>query len=455
MTAHLQGGRSPAEQSRLVTWTTGGDRGARPAGGRPAPGPGAPWPGRIPPPAPAVVHPDPVRAELADTRGEPVRVSARGLLTSSPDRLSVEGGPWEPLSGWAGPWPADERWWSRSRRRAARLQASPPARPTSSWPNAAGGGSRRPTAETTGPTMPYAELHAHSNFSFLDGASHPEELAAEAVRLGLSAVALTDHNGLYGAVRFAVAARAFGLATVFGAELTLSDIDGPHLRTGMPDPDGTHLVVLARDPEGYARLSRAIAEAHLEGGEKGRPVLTLDALADRHGGHWQILTGCRKGPLASALTDEGPAAAGRALDHLIDRFGARAPGRRAVGPRHADRRPPQRRPGRAGRRAGGVAGRHQQRPLRHPGPVPPGHHAVGRAGPADARGPGGLAARPRPPPACGARPSSSDGSPGGPEPSSGPASWPPSAPSTCAWWPPGSPTSPCPRATPSRPGWPS
>jgi error-prone DNA polymerase len=169
--------------------------------------------------------------------------------------------------------------------------------------------------------MAYAELHAHSNFSFLDGASHPEELAAEAVRLGLSAMALTDHNGLYGAVRFAVAARAFGLPTVFGAELTLSGVDGPHLRTGMPDPDGTHLVVLARDPEGYARLSRAIAEAHLDGGEKGRPVLTLDALADRHGGHWQILTGCRKGPLAAALTEEGPAAATRALDRLVDRFG--------------------------------------------------------------------------------------------------------------------------------------
>ena len=122
VTAHLQGGRSPAEQSRLVTWNTGGRPGGATGGTRPAPPPVAPWPGRIPPPAPAVVHPDPVRADLADTRGEPVRVSARGLLTSSPDRLSVEGGPWEPLSGWAGPWPADERWWSRSRRRAARLQ---------------------------------------------------------------------------------------------------------------------------------------------------------------------------------------------------------------------------------------------------------------------------------------------------------------------------------------------
>jgi len=123
VTAHLQGGRSPAERSRLVTWTDDG-RSARPASGPGRGGPEpAPWPGRIPPPAPAVVHPDPVRAELADTRGEPVRVSSRGLLTLAPDRLSVEGGPWEPVSDWAGPWPADERWWSRSRRRAARLQA--------------------------------------------------------------------------------------------------------------------------------------------------------------------------------------------------------------------------------------------------------------------------------------------------------------------------------------------
>ena len=67
----------------------------------------------------------------------------------------------------------------------------------------------------------YAELHCHSNFSFLDGASHPEELAEEAVRLGLSALALTDHDGFYGVVRFAEAARAVDLPTVFGSELTL------------------------------------------------------------------------------------------------------------------------------------------------------------------------------------------------------------------------------------------
>ena len=55
-------------------------------------------------------------------------------------------------------------------------------------------------------SVPYAELHCHSNFSFLDGASHPEELAEEAARLGLEALALTDHNGFYGIVRFAEAA---------------------------------------------------------------------------------------------------------------------------------------------------------------------------------------------------------------------------------------------------------
>ena len=73
----------------------------------------------------------------------------------------------------------------------------------------------------------YAELHAHSGFSFLDGASDPEELVAEAVRLGLSGLALTDHHGLYGVVRFAEAARALGLPTIFGAELTLSASDPP------------------------------------------------------------------------------------------------------------------------------------------------------------------------------------------------------------------------------------
>jgi error-prone DNA polymerase len=156
--------------------------------------------------------------------------------------------------------------------------------------------------------VPYAELHCHSNFSFLVGASHPEELAAEAVRLGLDALALTDRDGLYGIVRFAEAAREVGLRTIFGAELTLS-------RTS------DRLVVLARNPDGYARLSCAIAEAHLAGGEKGNPRTSLAQLADAHGGQWQVLTGGREGAVVRALLERGPNAAARELGALVDAFG--------------------------------------------------------------------------------------------------------------------------------------
>ena len=167
-------------------------------------------------------------------------------------------------------------------------------------------------------TAPYAELHCHSGFSFLDGASDPEELVAEAHRLGLSALALTDHGGLYGAVRFAETARALGVPAVFGAEVTL---DSTAERTGVPDPEGEHLIILAKGPEGYARLSVLLAEAHLAGGSKGQPTLSLADLARAHGGHWRVLTGCRKGPLASALSTAGPSAARRRLDELIGVLG--------------------------------------------------------------------------------------------------------------------------------------
>lgn len=164
---------------------------------------------------------------------------------------------------------------------------------------------------------PYAELHAHSAYSFLDGASNPQELVAEAARLGLRAIALTDHDGLYGVVRFAEAAAELDMATVFGAELSLGRV----ARTDDPDPPGPHLLVLARGPEGYRRLSRQIAAAHLAG-EKGRPRFDLDALTEAAGGHWHILTGCRKGHVRQALATGGPDAAAAALADLVDRFGA-------------------------------------------------------------------------------------------------------------------------------------
>lgn len=176
---------------------------------------------------------------------------------------------------------------------------------------------KSPAVERQRSTVPYAELHTHSAYSFLDGASTPEELVEEAVRLDLRAIALTDHDGLYGVVRFAEAAQELGMRTVFGAELSLGNVP----RTELPDPPGPHLLVLARGPEGYRRLSRQLAAAHLAGGEKGRPRYDYDALTEAAEGHWHILTGCRKGHVRQALSRGGREAAAEALADLVDRFG--------------------------------------------------------------------------------------------------------------------------------------
>ena len=192
-------------------------------------------------------------------------------------------------------------------------------------------------------SVPYAELHCHSNFSFLDGASHPEELVDEAARIGLEALALTDHNGFYGIVRFAEAARAVGLRTVFGAELTLAPKKSPTKkspakerrrqsssrsanlsRPGPADPKGRHLLVLARDPRGYALLARAISEGQLAG-KKNAPRIDYERLVELGGSgtgdHWVVLTGCRKGSVPEALVNEGPTAAAKALERLVTDFG--------------------------------------------------------------------------------------------------------------------------------------
>lgn len=204
----------------------------------------------------------------------------------------------------------------------------PPAHPTVAEPRGGradpGPVSRRrqrtPPAPIPRPAdaVPYAELHAHSSYSFLDGASSPEELLAEAERLGLTALALTDHDGFYGAARFAEVADLMEapLQTVFGAELSL---ELPAPQRGTPDPLGEHLLVLARGMEGYHRLSGAITTAQLRGGEKGRPVYDLDELAASAGGQWTILTGCRKGSVRRGL-ERGDAETPLRL--LVDLFGA-------------------------------------------------------------------------------------------------------------------------------------
>jgi error-prone DNA polymerase len=216
-------------------------------------------------------------------------------------------------------WPEIERVLNGKPRRAGESLREPPGDGGDSpaWSRKRGA-YQAPSVPRSGGAVPYAELHAHSAYSFLDGAGTPEELVEEAARLELRAIALTDHDGLYGVVRFAEAAKELDMRTVFGAELSLGNV----ARTEVPDPPGPHLLVLARGPEGYRRLSREIAKAHLAGGEKGKPRYDYDALTEAAGGHWHILTGCRKGHVRQALSEGGPEAAEKALADLVDRFGS-------------------------------------------------------------------------------------------------------------------------------------
>ncbi|MEO6058494.1 MAG: PHP domain-containing protein [Candidatus Limnocylindria bacterium] len=206
------------------------------------------------------------------------------------------------------------------------------------------------------PDDDYCELHAHSNFSFLDGASHPEELIAQAAALGMPALAVTDHAGLYAAVRLSKAAaqtltddaRAAGLAPVtaiIGIELTIPRDEG-ELRLArrgqkLNDPyrgerasrgwpgelhagpiPGDHLVLLARDADGYTALSRLASRGHLAG-EKQFPVFErtlVTAALDEGRGHLIGLSGCRNGEVPRHLLAGEPAAAREAAERWARHF---------------------------------------------------------------------------------------------------------------------------------------
>src|SRR5260370_32780365 len=137
----------------------------------------------------------------------------------------------------------------------------------------------------------YIELHCRSAFSFLDGASLPEQLALTASQLGYPALALTDHNGLYGSMAFAQEAKQLGLQAITGAELTLLD--------------GSHVTLLAETPEGYANLCRLITEAHLGRADRRDPRLDFASLEARHAG-LIVLSGVRHGPVPCVLRRAGP-----------------------------------------------------------------------------------------------------------------------------------------------------
>src|SRR6185295_19065199 len=147
--------------------------------------------------------------------------------------------------------------------------------------------------------MAYVELHAHSAFSFLDGASSPEELAAQAAVLGYPTLALTDHDGVWGAMEFAQACKSFGVRPIVGTELTVKKGARPF-----------HLTLLAESREGWRNLCRLITEAHRDTRPKPDreplpPVLPLTSL-EAHAEGLVCLSGCaRDGALAAPFERTG------------------------------------------------------------------------------------------------------------------------------------------------------
>ncbi|MCL4299441.1 MAG: error-prone DNA polymerase [Anaerolineae bacterium] len=152
--------------------------------------------------------------------------------------------------------------------------------------------------------MDYIELHCHSNFSLLDGASPPEDLMSRAAELGMPALALTDHDNVYGAVRFAQAAQAVGIKPILGAEPTLAG--------------GHHLTVLVENEAGWRNLCWLISQAQ-HNAPKGQAALPPTALPNHTEG-LIALSGCRQGEIAVALLRRDREAALNAARRYRDLF---------------------------------------------------------------------------------------------------------------------------------------
>ena len=174
-------------------------------------------------------------------------------------------------------------------------------------------------------SVPYVELHAHSAFSFLDGASTPTELAAAAAEAGYPAFALTDHDGVWGSMEFAHACRGFGVRPITGAELTVGRrAENPPIR-GEIGPSA-HLTLLVEDAAGYRNLCRLLSEAHSHtrdntGRTAAQPSVTLEQVEARAEG-LVCLSGCAgSGAVAGTWARGDPAGAASLARRLRDAFG--------------------------------------------------------------------------------------------------------------------------------------
>ncbi len=176
----------------------------------------------------------------------------------------------------------------------------------------------------------YVELHAHSAFSFLDGASSPLELAAAAAAQGYPALALTDHDGLWGSMEFAHACKGFGVHPITGAELTIALSDPAADGTKTPLSGGKsssrHLTLLVEDESGYRNLCRLLTAAHSHTRDntprtRTQPWATLEQV-EEHTTGLLCLSGCARDGAAAGAFERGDTAAGEQLSRrLLAAFG--------------------------------------------------------------------------------------------------------------------------------------
>ena len=176
----------------------------------------------------------------------------------------------------------------------------------------------------------YVELHAHSAFSFLDGASTPQELAATAAANGYPAFALTDHDGLWGSMEFAHACKGFGLHPITGAELTISLPTDPADGTKTPLYGGKssrrHLTLLVEDADGYRNLCRLLTLTHAHTRDntartQTQPWATFEQV-EEHAAGLVCLSGCAGDGAVAGSFERGETAEGEKLARrLLAAFG--------------------------------------------------------------------------------------------------------------------------------------
>ena len=166
----------------------------------------------------------------------------------------------------------------------------------------------------------FVHLHLHTEFSLLDGMIRTKDLAKRAVELGMSAVAMTDHGNLYGAIQFYQSCKKAGVKPIFGCEIYLAPQSMDHKKEVVGRKRATHMTLLAETNEGWDNLSKLVSKGHLEGLYYGKPRVDREALREYSKGII-CLTGCISGPVNEWLRAGDEEKARETMAEIVDIYG--------------------------------------------------------------------------------------------------------------------------------------